>query len=51
MLLGVGGAWVGGFLGSMLGVGSITGFNIWSMVLAVGGALLIMWISKKVKSS
>ncbi|MCG8467478.1 MAG: GlsB/YeaQ/YmgE family stress response membrane protein [Gemmatimonadetes bacterium] len=50
MLLGVGGAWVGGFLGSVLGLGSVTGFNFWSMALAVGGALVILWISKKLKS-
>ncbi len=49
MLLGVGGAWIGGFVGSALGIGSISGFNFGSMVLAVGGALLILWVSRKLK--
>ncbi len=47
MLLGVGGAWVGGFVGTRLGVGSVTGFNVGSMATAVAGALIILWISRK----
>jgi len=50
MLLGVGGAWIGGFLGSVLGLGSVSGFNFWSMALAVGGALIILWVSRKFKA-
>lgn len=50
MFLGIGGAWVGGFLGSMLGLGSISGFNFGSMALAVGGALLIIWVTRKMKN-
>lgn len=48
MLIGVGGAWLGGFLGSVLGLGSITGFNFGSMALAVGGACLLLWIFRKI---
>ena len=43
ILLGIGGAFVGGFVGSLLGLGSFTGFNVGSVVLAVGGALLLLW--------
>jgi len=43
MLLGIAGAFVGGFIGSLLGLGSFTGFNVGSVVLAVGGALLLLW--------
>ena len=43
MLLGIAGAFVGGFLGSLLGLGSFTGFNIGSIVLATGGALILLW--------
>ena len=43
VLLGIGGAFVGGFIGSLLGLGSFTGFNLGSIVLATGGALLLLW--------
>jgi uncharacterized membrane protein YeaQ/YmgE (transglycosylase-associated protein family) len=43
ILLGIAGAFVGGFIGSALGLGSVTGFNIGSLALAVGGALLLLW--------
>jgi uncharacterized membrane protein YeaQ/YmgE (transglycosylase-associated protein family) len=43
MLLGIAGAFVGGFIGSLLGLGSFTGFNVGSLVLAVGGALVLLW--------
>ena len=47
--IGVAGALVGGFLGSLLGLGSVTGFNIGSLALAVGGALLLLWGYRQVK--
>lgn len=43
ILLGIGGAFVGGFIGSLLGFGSVTGFNLGSLALAVVGALLLLW--------
>jgi len=43
ILIGVAGALVGGFLGSLVGLGSVTGFDLGSLVLAVGGALLLLW--------
>jgi uncharacterized membrane protein YeaQ/YmgE (transglycosylase-associated protein family) len=43
ILLGIAGAFVGGFIGSALGLGGVTGFNIGSLALAVGGALLLLW--------
>lgn len=42
ILLGVAGALLGGFLGSFFGVGDVTGFNMVSVLLAVGGALLLL---------
>jgi uncharacterized membrane protein YeaQ/YmgE (transglycosylase-associated protein family) len=42
-LLGIGGALVGGFIGSHLfGLEDITGFDIRSILLAVGGAVLLL---------
>lgn len=51
MLLGIGGAWVGGFVGSVFGLGSITGFNLGSMALAVLGAVAVLWIFRKMRAS
>ena len=46
ILLGIAGAVVGGFLGSILfGVG-VTGFDISSMVVSVVGALLLLFVGR-----
>lgn len=42
IVLGVVGALLGGFVGHLLGIGDITGFNLHSMLLAIGGALLLL---------
>jgi len=43
IVLGVVGALVGGFLGThLLGLGGISGFDLRSMAMAVGGALLAL---------
>jgi len=43
IVLGVVGALVGGFLGThLLGFGKISGFDLRSMAIAVGGALLVL---------
>ena len=39
IVLGIAGAFVGGFIGSAFGFGSVTGFDIRSLFLAVGGAI------------
>jgi uncharacterized membrane protein YeaQ/YmgE (transglycosylase-associated protein family) len=45
ILLGIGGAFLGGYLGSrFLGIGDITGFDLRSLLLAVGGAVLLLAI-------
>lgn len=42
VLIGIAGAVVGGFIASRLGLGSVTGFNLGSLAIAVGGALLLL---------
>ena len=42
IVLGIAGALVGGFISSALGLGSVSGFNLWSLAIAVGGALLLL---------
>jgi uncharacterized membrane protein YeaQ/YmgE (transglycosylase-associated protein family) len=45
IVLGVVGAIVGGFLGtSVFGFGDISGFDLRSIVIAVGGALLVLFL-------
>jgi uncharacterized membrane protein YeaQ/YmgE (transglycosylase-associated protein family) len=44
-LIGIVGAVVGGFLGqTLLGVGSTSGINLPTILIAVVGALLLLWI-------
>ncbi len=49
ILLGIAGAFVGGFIGTTLGMGSVSGFNLGSLAWAVGGALLILWGHRKLR--
>lgn len=51
MLIGIAGALIGGFIGSLLGLGAVTGFNIGSFLIAVGGALILLWAYRKMKSA
>lgn len=44
IILGIVGAFVGGFIGSALGWGDVNSFDFRSMLLAVVGALLVLWI-------
>lgn len=42
ILLGVAGAFVGGFIGTQLGFGSVTGWDFRSFLIAVLGAILLL---------
>lgn len=44
IILGIVGAMVGGWLGSMIFGVDVTGFNISSFLVAIGGALLVLFI-------
>jgi uncharacterized membrane protein YeaQ/YmgE (transglycosylase-associated protein family) len=48
-LLGIAGAFVGGFLGTKMGLGQVTGFNIGSILLATGGAILLLILYRMIK--
>lgn len=43
-LLGVGGAFVGGFLGGLLGFGGADGVNIGSIITATFGAFILLFV-------
>jgi len=49
ILIGIAGAFVGGFIGSALGLGDVTGFNLGSLLLAIGGAVLLLFLYRVVK--
>ncbi|MGI9527552.1 MAG: GlsB/YeaQ/YmgE family stress response membrane protein [Weeksellaceae bacterium] len=50
IIVGILGAFVGGWLGSMLLGVDVTGFNFSSFLVAVGGAVLLLFIYKAVMS-
>jgi uncharacterized membrane protein YeaQ/YmgE (transglycosylase-associated protein family) len=49
IILGIAGAFVGGFIASKIGFGTVTGFDIRSLLIAVGGAVLLLVIYRVVK--
>ncbi|HBO43662.1 MAG TPA: GlsB/YeaQ/YmgE family stress response membrane protein, partial [Planctomycetaceae bacterium] len=49
ILLGIAGAFVGGFVGSYFGLGTVTGLNLGSILLAIGGAILLLILYRVVK--
>ena len=49
ILIGIAGAFVGGLIGSAIGLGTVTGFNLGSLLLAVGGALLLLFVYRRIK--
>jgi uncharacterized membrane protein YeaQ/YmgE (transglycosylase-associated protein family) len=44
MVLGIVGAIVGGLVFSLFGASGVTGFNIYSMMVAIVGSVLVLWI-------
>ena len=43
VIVGILGSVVGGFVASLLGLGGVDGFNLYSLLVAVGGACLLLW--------
>ncbi len=50
ILIGVAGAFVGGMIATFFGFGDVSGFNISSFLIAVGGAVLLLFAYRKLKS-
>ena len=44
IVLGIVGAIVGGLLFSLFGAGGVTGFNIYSLIVAVIGSIVVLWV-------
>jgi len=49
MITGIVGALLGGFLFSLFGKAGVTGFNLYSFLVAVLGAVLLLWIFKAIR--
>jgi uncharacterized membrane protein YeaQ/YmgE (transglycosylase-associated protein family) len=49
ILIGIAGAMVGGFISTFFGYGDISGFDLRSMGLAIGGALILLFGYRKLK--
>ena len=49
ILLGVAGAFVGGWIGTQLGFGNVTGFNLNSFFTAIIGALVLLFMYRLLK--
>lgn len=46
LILGVVGALIGGFVMNMLGQQGVTGFNIYSLIVAVMGSIIVLFIAR-----
>ncbi|MBT1063216.1 GlsB/YeaQ/YmgE family stress response membrane protein [Bowmanella sp. Y26] len=49
IIIGIVGAFVGGFIASLLGFGGFSGFNLYSVLISVGGALLLLYLYRVIK--
>lgn len=49
IVLGIAGALVGGFIGTQLGFGNISGFDLRSLAIAVGGAMLLLFLHRQLR--
>jgi uncharacterized membrane protein YeaQ/YmgE (transglycosylase-associated protein family) len=48
ILLGIVGAFVGGFVVNLLGGAGVSGFNLWSIVVATIGAIILLAVYRMV---
>ena len=51
IIIGIIGASLGGFLMNILGNSGVTGFNVYSLFVAVIGAMVLIWISRILRRS
>ena len=47
ILIGIGGAIIGGFVSSLFGFGTVDGFNFGSLVVAILGAVILLWVYRR----
>lgn len=49
-LLGIADALVGGAIASAVGIGSFSGFDVPSIIVAIAGAMLLLFVHRKLRS-
>lgn len=47
--VGIIGGFIGGLIMNLIGGSGITGFNLWSLLVAVIGAVILLWIVNAIK--
>ncbi|MBP1637588.1 MAG: yeaQ [Bacteroidetes bacterium] len=50
IIVGIIGAIIGGWIGTLFGFGSVVEFNIKTLLLAIGGSVLILWLYSVLKN-
>ncbi len=48
MLIGIAGAFIGGYIATLLGFGSVTGFDLRSLLIAICGAVGLLFLYRKI---
>lgn len=51
IIVGIVGAFIGGFIFNLIGTSGVTGFNLWSIIVAIIGSCILLYIVNKVKSN
>jgi len=49
IIVGIVGAFIGGFLFNMFGAAGVTGFNLYSLLVAILGAVVLLFLVKLVR--
>lgn len=49
ILVGIIGAFIGGWLAGIFGLGPVTGLNLWSFIISIIGAVLLLFIVRLFK--
>jgi uncharacterized membrane protein YeaQ/YmgE (transglycosylase-associated protein family) len=49
IIVGIIGAFIGGYLMTLIGQTGMTGFNFWSLLVAVLGATVLLWVINLVR--
>ncbi|WP_119422157.1 GlsB/YeaQ/YmgE family stress response membrane protein [Desertibaculum subflavum] len=50
IIIGIVGAVLGGFIATTLGLGDVTGFNIRSLLIAIGGSVVLLVVWRAIKA-
>lgn len=51
ILLGIAGAVLAGFIGSRLGIGKVESFDLYGILLATGGAVIVLLVYRMLKKA